>query len=119
MPLETVSAAVSGVISMSARLLMVILGGVSLALATVFLYRLYLHPLSRVPGPKLAALSSAWQAYHVRNGQMTRVGKQLHRKYGHAVRVGPSEVWFDSEDAFRSIYSKLSELSFGVTTLTN
>lgn len=79
--------------------------GIALLLA-VAVYRLFFHPLSRIPGPRLAAISNCWLAYHVRNGHMLRLGKTLHNKYGPAVRVGPNEVWFNSKDAFRLIYSK-------------
>jgi hypothetical protein len=75
-------------------------------IASIAVYRLYFHPLSRIPGPRLAALSNIWQAYHARNGRMLELGKTLHRRYGKAVRVGPSSVWFDSKEAFSKIYSK-------------
>ncbi len=77
------------------------------ALAVV-IYRLSFHPLRHVPGPKLAAVSNMWHAYHARNGQMFRLGKDLHRRYGPVVRVGPNEVWFNSRDAFKSIYGTSS-----------
>ncbi|KAL1858113.1 hypothetical protein Daus18300_010114 [Diaporthe australafricana] len=73
-------------------------------LVAVAVYRLYLHPLSRIPGPRLAAISNCWLAYHVRNGHMLQLGKTLHTKYGPAVRIGPNEVWFNTKDAFRLIY---------------
>ncbi|KAK0615149.1 cytochrome P450 [Bombardia bombarda] len=57
------------------------------------------------PGPRLAAVSSIWQAYHARNGRMLDLGRTLHKHYGPAVRVGPNEVWFDSKEAFKEIYS--------------
>lgn len=79
--------------------------GAALLLAVVF-YRLALHPLSRIPGPRLAAVTNGWLAYHVRDGRMLQLGKTLHERYGPAVRVGPNEVWFNSKDAFRLIYSK-------------
>lgn len=79
--------------------------GTALLLA-VAVYRLFLHPLSRIPGPRLAAVTNCWLAYHVRNGHMLQLGKTLHTKYGPAVRVGPNEVWFNTKDAFRLIYSK-------------
>lgn len=79
--------------------------GTALLLA-VAVYRLFLHPLSRIPGPRLAAVTNCWLAYHVRNGRMLQLGKTLHTKYGPAVRVGPNEVWFNTKDAFRLIYSK-------------
>ena len=70
----------------------------------VVIYRVFFHPLRHVPGPKLAAVSNIWHACHARNGQMLRLGKNLHRRYGPVVRVGPNEVWFNTRDAFKSIY---------------
>ena len=71
------------------------------------LYRRYFHPLARLPGPPLAAITSIWYAYHVRNGHMYQLGTELHRKYGPVVRVRPNEVWLNSKDAFKAIYSKI------------
>lgn len=76
-----------------------------LSLTSVALYRLYLHPLARVPGPKLAAVSNIWHAYHARNGHMFELACTLHQKYGEVVRVGPDELWFNSIEAFDKIYS--------------
>lgn len=73
---------------------------------TVAIYSLFLHPLSRIPGPAPASISNAWYAYHVRNGSMLALGKTIHRKYGPVVRIGPKEVWLDSKAAYRMIYSK-------------
>ena len=73
-------------------------------LTTFAVYRLWLHPLSNVPGPKQAALSSIWQARHVRDGRMFILGKNLHRLYGPIVRIGPNEVWVDSEEGYKAIY---------------
>lgn len=74
-------------------------------ICTIAFYRLYLHPLSRIPGPRLAAISSCWYAHQVRHGRMLALGKSLHKQYGAAVRVGPNEVWFNSKDASKLIYS--------------
>jgi hypothetical protein len=74
-------------------------------LASIAVYRLTFHPLARVPGPRLAAISSFWHAYHARNGRMAHLGKTLHSRYGPVVRVGPNEVWFDTKEAFQAIYS--------------
>lgn len=81
------------------------------SLLTVAFYRVYLHPLSRIPGPRFAAITNCWYAYQVRNGRMLRLGKTLHKQYGSAVRVGPNEVWFNTKDAFRLIYSKATNPS--------
>lgn len=77
-----------------------------LAVSAVASYRLALHPLSRVPGPRLAAITSAWYAYQIRNGHALQLGRSLHRRYGPVVRVAPNELWFASRDAFRIIYSQ-------------
>jgi hypothetical protein len=73
-------------------------------LLVISLYRLFLHPLAGLPGPRLAAISNIWQARYVRDGRARELGKTLHRKYGSVVRVGPNEVWFSSGAAFREIY---------------
>ncbi|TKW49287.1 Pisatin demethylase [Colletotrichum tanaceti] len=77
---------------------------VLLALIVVAGYRLLLHPLARVPGPRLAAISNVWHARQACDGRMLQLGKTLHKRYGPVVRVGPNEVWFDSVDAFKHIY---------------
>lgn len=86
------------------------LGATAVALLTLLIaiitHRLFLGPLSRIPGPRLAALSNLWYARHARNGSTAAMAKQLHRQYGPAVRVGPKEVWFNTKEAYDQIYSK-------------
>lgn len=47
-------------------------------------YRLYLHPLSKYPGPRLAAISSLYRAYHQtwRDGRLVEQLTHLHEIYG-------------------------------------
>ncbi|KAI9172614.1 Cytochrome P450 monooxygenase sdnT [Paramyrothecium foliicola] len=78
---------------------------VVLSLMTVAAYRLFFHPLARVPGPRLAAISNVWYAVQVRNGRTAKLGRMLHRQYGPVVRVGPNELWFDSMEACKVIYN--------------
>ncbi|KAK8022121.1 cytochrome P450 [Apiospora rasikravindrae] len=53
-------------------------------LVTVSIYRLFLHPLARFPGPKLAAVTRYYEAYYdlIRNGQYTFKIAELHKRYG-------------------------------------
>lgn len=74
------------------------------ALLSSCLYRLYFHPLSRVPGPKLAACTSLWLAYHTYIGDECTVVFTLHKKYGPVLRVAPNDVDIANGDAIDPIY---------------
>jgi len=76
-----------------------------LSLAIYTIYMFVFDPLRGVPGPWLAKHTNAWLAAQVRNGRMLQISRELHEEYGPVVRVGPTEVWFDSPEAFRLIYS--------------
>ena len=49
------------------------------------IYRLALSPIARVPGPKLAALTTLYEAYYdvYFPGQYVFKIKELHKKYGY------------------------------------
>lgn len=46
--------------------------------------RLFFHPLSSVPGPKLAALSRGYELYYdlIKRGRLPWKIQELHQKYG-------------------------------------
>jgi hypothetical protein len=60
-----------------------ILGGL-IWLAIRSIYRLYFHPLSRFPGPKLAAITSGYECYFnvVKKGSFVWELERLHEIYG-------------------------------------
>ncbi|KAK8130549.1 hypothetical protein PG999_002929, partial [Apiospora kogelbergensis] len=73
--------------------------------STRVVYLLYFHPLSRFPGPRLAAVSNLWYAHHWFSGRWPwAVEKALH-KYGSTVRIAPNELAFFTPQAFTDIYS--------------
>ncbi|RAH46232.1 cytochrome P450 [Aspergillus brunneoviolaceus CBS 621.78] len=76
-----------------------------LVLRTV--YRLYWHPLSQVPGPKLAAISSLYEFYYncIQHGQYHFQLIKMHKQYGPIVRVGPNEVHIIDPTFYEEIYS--------------
>jgi hypothetical protein len=77
---------------------------------STIIYRVIFHPLSRVPGPRLAGISTLWLAYHVRQGKSATWEPELHKKYGPVVRIAPNEVLICSEESVRAIYGKLLQV---------
>ncbi|PUU78750.1 cytochrome P450 [Tuber borchii] len=82
-------------------------------LALLVFYRLYLHPLRRFPGPKLAAATGWYAGYwdlHM-GGQMVKHLADLHKEYGPIVRSEPNQLHFSSPEAYSTIYSPTSKLT--------
>jgi hypothetical protein len=48
------------------------------------IYRLYLSPIAKFPGPKLAAVTSWYEFYYevIQKGRMSFHVQDLHKKYG-------------------------------------
>lgn len=101
------------------------LGGLLVYLITVATYRLYFHPLKKIPGPKLAAISSYYEFYFnvIKRGTFIWHLEKLHDTYGRysisfqsclsyphswvgpIVRVGPGEVHIKDPDYYDEIYA--------------
>ncbi|KAL7949231.1 cytochrome P450 [Trichoderma barbatum] len=85
------------------------IGLTSLALLSVASYRLFFHPLAKYPGPILAGLSEFWFIHKFFKGYVHLSIGDLHRTYGHAVRIGPNELSFDTIKAQNTIYHEFAE----------
>ncbi|KAK3936660.1 cytochrome P450 [Diplogelasinospora grovesii] len=74
--------------------------------ATVIFYRLFLHPLARFPGPKLAAVTRYVEGYYdvVRGGQYTWKIAEMHKKYGPIIRISPYELHVDDPAYFEKLF---------------
>ncbi|TVY15657.1 Cyrochrome P450 monooxygenase [Lachnellula arida] len=66
----------------------------------VIIYRLFLSPLSKFPGPKLAAATLWYEFYYevVKEGQFMFKIQELHKQYGPIVRINPFELHVDDPD---------------------
>ncbi|KAF4624479.1 hypothetical protein G7Y89_g13693 [Cudoniella acicularis] len=71
------------------------------------IYRLFLSPLSRIPGPKLAALTSWYECYYdiFQPAQYVFKIKELHEKYGPIIRITPREISISDLSFLDTIYS--------------
>ncbi|KAL7917142.1 cytochrome P450 [Trichoderma austrokoningii] len=90
------------------------LSGIFLLAAVIYLisliiYRLYLHPLSGVPGPRLAAITSWYEAYYdllkSPGGQYWNKLDELHNSYGAIIRISPNEVQIHDPEFYAQIYA--------------
>ena len=90
-------------------------------------YRLYFHPLAKIPGPRLAALTRWYEAYYDiwKGGNYTFKISELHKEYGKTnhldiswslsiltyrslgpiIRISPYEVHVNDPDFFEKIYN--------------
>lgn len=68
------------------------------------IHRLYLHPLSRFPGPKLWAISRILYALALQKGDLVHRTAAIHEQYGDIVRLSPNELSFTNATAWKDIY---------------
>jgi cytochrome P450 len=68
------------------------------------LYRIFLHPLSHIPGPLLPKTTSLWLHYHAYLGDEASAIRRLHAIYGPYVRISPNDVDISDADAIQPIY---------------
>ena len=67
-------------------------------------HRIYFHPLSSYPGPKIAAATRLWYVYKILRGDLAKTIADLHRIHGPVLRVAPNELSFTSASAWQDIY---------------
>ncbi|KAI0114057.1 cytochrome P450 [Nemania sp. FL0031] len=73
-------------------------------------YRVTFHPLSRIPGPRLAAISYWYEIYYevVLGGQYFKRIKGMHEEYGPIIRINPDEVHVNDAEFINNIYPTTS-----------
>jgi hypothetical protein len=66
------------------------------------IYRLTFHPLAKVPGPRLAAITSMYAgSYDLPYGSsFCKKLPELHDKYGPIVRIMPNQLHIRDMDSF-------------------
>ncbi|KAI9658408.1 MAG: hypothetical protein M1821_002541 [Bathelium mastoideum] len=78
-------------------------------LISLGLYRLYLSPLSKFPGPKITAVTGWYESYcdliKDGGGQFTKQIHSWHETYGPIVRINPWEIHVNDPSYYENIYS--------------
>ncbi|KAI1377472.1 cytochrome P450 [Hypoxylon crocopeplum] len=72
--------------------------------ACLFAYNVYFHPLSKYPGPRIAAATPWWAALSYVRGTMPTDLLKLHNQYGPVVRTSPNELSFINPPQWKEIY---------------
>ncbi|CZT02785.1 hypothetical protein WAI453_012092 [Rhynchosporium graminicola] len=69
------------------------------------IYLLWLHPLSKVPGPPLLAVTDIINQWRSNvTGTFTREASQLHNEFGPLVRIGPNRISVDGSVGYPQVY---------------
>ncbi len=84
----------------------------ALYLTVLSIYRRYFHPLAKVPGPLLPAITKLYQTYWA--GKYFEQIDRLHQKYGPVVRINPDEVHLSDPENYDRIYFIGSKYTKGV-----
>ncbi|KAK2608165.1 hypothetical protein N8I77_006793 [Diaporthe amygdali] len=85
----------------------ILIGFIGIYSAWLAIYRLYLSPSAKFPGPRLAALCYWYEFYYdvwPHEGQYTWKIRKLHEKYGPFVRINPCEVHCNDPNFFNVLY---------------
>ncbi|KAJ7291563.1 cytochrome P450 [Mycena rebaudengoi] len=107
--------------SLPSLLLLLALPALLLFLVARAIHLLLFHPLSQIPGPWYAAISSLWITSHVLRLQQCKTIHQLFDTYGPVVRIAPNKVVFCDLGAMKSVYStwKFAKSDYYKSLLTN
>lgn len=76
-------------------------------------YNLFYHPLSKVPGPPLAAISDLWRIKAAHSQQFLTRLRKAHARYGPVVRIAPNEVSIVDPQEVKTLYGHKSEFRKG------
>ncbi|CAI7613872.1 unnamed protein product [Penicillium glandicola] len=72
-----------------------------------FFWRLLFHPLSKFPGPTLAAMSNLPYFKWSVSGELHSKIQELHNRYGDVVRIRPNALTYRDAQAWVDIYGNL------------
>ena len=69
-------------------------------------YRIKLHALSKIPGPRLPAASSLWIRWQRWHGRLSFKADHLLSKHGPIVRIAPNMVLINDVESVQTLFSR-------------
>ncbi|PWY79270.1 cytochrome P450 [Aspergillus heteromorphus CBS 117.55] len=86
------------------------LAGIVTYYITRTVYRLYFHPLSKIPGPKLTVITNLYELYYdvILGGRFLFQIEKMHQRYGPIVRINNREVHVSDPSFYDEIYASSS-----------
>lgn len=85
--------------------LLLILLGFTIVATTRLVQNKYTNHLNDLPGPMLAGYTDIWRTFTTWKGDAHETHRDLHRKYGKVVRLGPNTVSISDPAAIKLIYA--------------
>ncbi|KAH8422253.1 cytochrome P450 [Aspergillus melleus] len=89
---------------MSSTLAAAVAASLVLYSIALVIYRLVFHPLSKYPGPRLAAISNWYAAFFAWRRDLHLRIRSWHESYGDFMRFGPNSVSFNTHTGMGVIY---------------
>ena len=83
------------IVGSPSRIIAFVLLTITINLIVTAVYRVTLHPLAKIPGPKFAAITQLYQTYYCyANGHSIfyKQVRDLHEKYGRCSSFGHQEI---------------------------
>jgi hypothetical protein len=80
-------------------------GSLLLAVLGTVVYRVLFHPLTGIPGPRIAAVTGLWRSYRYAQGTWHDDILKVHKKYGRVVRIAPDEVSVVDASVVKQLFS--------------
>lgn len=82
-------------------------------LISLAVYRLFFHPLSKIPGPFLQRISHLPRILQCRDGDRHLQEMASHERYGCVLRIAPNAITFNTLTALQTIHAKDSNVFKG------
>lgn len=71
---------------------------------SMFVYRIFFHPLKKFPGPFGAKVLGLWMSFHASSLDGYLRYEDLHKKYGKYVRTGPNTLSISDSDVLEAAF---------------